>query len=336
MTVLAGTDAERLLRFAATAEELGGDDPFTPDVLVELGKIVEADAVTYCAQDRVRQRHRYAVIRPGDDESDEPVPYWEIAGEHPICRRHNALDCSALKLSDFVSLRQLRRSRIYSLWFRPFETEHELSVAIPSPLWHTKTFLFDRGPGADFTERDRLVLNLLQPHLARLWRSARTKRRLRAALAALESAPQPDGRGGVVVLGPGRTVDFVSPSGRRLLRRYFGAHSDAELPAALQEWLDSPERTLVVGDASLQLTIDRSGNALMLEEMQDALGLTPRERQILAFVARGSTNREIAETLWISPSTVRKHLENIYAKLGVRTRTAAAARLLGALGGDDD
>jgi DNA-binding CsgD family transcriptional regulator len=73
----------------------------------------------------------------------------------------------------------------------------------------------------------------------------------------------------------------------------------------------------------------------VLEETQDVLGLTPRERQILAFVARGSTNREIAETLWISPSTVRKHLENIYAKLGVRTRTAAAARLLGTLNDDD-
>jgi DNA-binding CsgD family transcriptional regulator len=49
---------------------------------------------------------------------------------------------------------------------------------------------------------------------------------------------------------------------------------------------------------------------------------------VLAWVARGKTNREIAETLWITPATVRKHLENIYAKLGVRTRTAAATRLL--------
>jgi DNA-binding CsgD family transcriptional regulator len=56
------------------------------------------------------------------------------------------------------------------------------------------------------------------------------------------------------------------------------------------------------------------------------LGLTAREQQILAWVARGKTNPEIAEILWITPSTVRKHLENVYAKLGVRTRTAAAAR----------
>ena len=62
--------------------------------------------------------------------------------------------------------------------------------------------------------------------------------------------------------------------------------------------------------------------------------MTPRERQILAWVARGKTNSEIAEILWIAPTTVRRHLENIYAKLGVHTRTAAATRLLGVL--DDE
>ena len=57
--------------------------------------------------------------------------------------------------------------------------------------------------------------------------------------------------------------------------------------------------------------------------------LTRREQEILAWVARGKTNGEIAELLWLAPSTVRKHLENVYAKLGVGTRTAAVARFLG-------
>lgn len=61
------------------------------------------------------------------------------------------------------------------------------------------------------------------------------------------------------------------------------------------------------------------------------LDLTPREREILAWVARGNTNPEIARILWVSPSTVRKHLENVYSKLGVRTRTAAVTRSLGLL-----
>ena len=65
--------------------------------------------------------------------------------------------------------------------------------------------------------------------------------------------------------------------------------------------------------------------ALLLEEQQHLPRLTPREREILDLVAEGRTNAEIAERLWVSPLTVRKHLENVYAKLGVHTRTAAAA-----------
>jgi DNA-binding CsgD family transcriptional regulator len=52
-------------------------------------------------------------------------------------------------------------------------------------------------------------------------------------------------------------------------------------------------------------------------------GLTGRERDVLALVAEGFTNREIARRLFISPATVRTHLEHIYEKLGVQTRTAA-------------
>lgn len=57
--------------------------------------------------------------------------------------------------------------------------------------------------------------------------------------------------------------------------------------------------------------------------------LTTREREILMWVARGKTNPEIAAILWIAPSTVRKHLENIYPKLDVRTRAGAVGRFLG-------
>ena len=57
--------------------------------------------------------------------------------------------------------------------------------------------------------------------------------------------------------------------------------------------------------------------------------LTAREREILQAVADGATNREIAETLWISPHTVRTHLQHVFEKLDVRTRTEAAAVLRG-------
>jgi len=56
--------------------------------------------------------------------------------------------------------------------------------------------------------------------------------------------------------------------------------------------------------------------------------LTPRERDVLRWVAAGKTDRDIGAILEISPRTVHKHLEHIYEKLGVETRTAAAMRAL--------
>jgi DNA-binding response OmpR family regulator len=53
--------------------------------------------------------------------------------------------------------------------------------------------------------------------------------------------------------------------------------------------------------------------------------LTPRELDVLAWIARGKTNRDIAEILGMSPRTVNKHLEHIFVKMGVETRAAAAA-----------
>jgi DNA-binding CsgD family transcriptional regulator len=58
-----------------------------------------------------------------------------------------------------------------------------------------------------------------------------------------------------------------------------------------------------------------------------ALGLTPRELEVLELVRDGLTNGEIAATLVISPTTVRSHLEHVFAKLGAHTRTEALARL---------
>jgi DNA-binding NarL/FixJ family response regulator len=57
----------------------------------------------------------------------------------------------------------------------------------------------------------------------------------------------------------------------------------------------------------------------------DPFGLTTREREVLALVAEGYTNRRIADTLFISESTAGVHVSHILGKLGVETRTEAAA-----------
>ena len=64
----------------------------------------------------------------------------------------------------------------------------------------------------------------------------------------------------------------------------------------------------------------------------ESLGLTPREAEVLFWVARGKTNDEIATVLSIGLTTVKKHLESTYAKLGVENRTTAAAMALEHMG----
>ena len=68
------------------------------------------------------------------------------------------------------------------------------------------------------------------------------------------------------------------------------------------------------------------------ETLQARFSLTPREAEVLLWVGRGKPNRDIAEILHLSPRTVNKHLETIFAKLGVENRASAAVLATRALG----
>jgi len=339
MERLTARDAERILTFVAEADAPDGDDPFTPALLVELGRLIPADWVTYAEQDRVRRRGLVDVHRSGDEgfppetfaEGGEH-DYWKvIAGTDPICNYFDSGRFPALKLSDFFTRREFQRTQLAEIWFGPAEINHALDMALPSPPWHTKTFLFHRMRG-DFTERDRLVLERLQPQLERIWKAARTRRLLTATLAALEtSEDRTSKRRAVVVLNSAGRIDYASPLARALLVEYLDAKDRMELPAELADWLESGDEAFLRPHGDRTLAIERSGSALLLEERRSSLPLTPRETQIMAWVARGMSNKEIARTLWISPGTVRTHLENTYEKLGVSSRTAAAAIFLAAL-----
>ena len=62
------------------------------------------------------------------------------------------------------------------------------------------------------------------------------------------------------------------------------------------------------------------------QRKREPAGLTARETEIVRLLAHGLTNREIADQLFIATGTVRRHLENIFEKLDVHTRTAAVAQ----------
>jgi HD-GYP domain-containing protein (c-di-GMP phosphodiesterase class II)/DNA-binding CsgD family transcriptional regulator len=85
---------------------------------------------------------------------------------------------------------------------------------------------------------------------------------------------------------------------------------------------------------AVAVVIQAAGGAAKIPAPANPGGLTDREVEVLRLVARGNTNKEIGERLFISPKTVGRHVENIYTKIGVSTRAGAALyamehRLLG-------
>ncbi|UPJ59041.1 response regulator [Bradyrhizobium sp. 192] len=140
---------------------------------------------------------------------------------------------------------------------------------------------------------------------------------------------------------------WATPQAQKLLSDHHGAQADDfVLPPSLLQWLeqakakgssksqavslpDNPQlRLYYMGETApneFLLRLSRESGTALPPEFTSELGLTTREGEVLAWLSKGKTNRDIAQILGLSPRTVDKHLEQIYAKLGVENRTAAAA-----------
>ena len=82
------------------------------------------------------------------------------------------------------------------------------------------------------------------------------------------------------------------------------------------------------GERLYRLARSATGEA---DVLKSCFSLTAREAEVLLWIGRGKTNKDIGEILGLSPRTVNKHLEQIYAKLGVENRASAALKAAGAL-----
>lgn len=141
----------------------------------------------------------------------------------------------------------------------------------------------------------------------------------------------------IVAIDAERRVRWATPLARRWLKDQLD--TDGRLPIALRQWvgknldpsfmLPTTERRLVFS----RLGASRGGDERLLIQSQAhvpepdalvrALKLTQREAEVLHWVALGKTNVEVGAVLEMSPRTVNKHLEHIFQKLNVETRTAA-------------
>jgi DNA-binding CsgD family transcriptional regulator len=90
--------------------------------------------------------------------------------------------------------------------------------------------------------------------------------------------------------------------------------------------LDALRHALLAYESHRMLAAEVARLAQLSQSRTPRGTLSARENEILDLVASGATNGQIAEQLWLSPATVKKHLENVYAKLEVGSRTAALAQ----------
>ncbi|WP_221794427.1 response regulator transcription factor [Oceanobacter mangrovi] len=178
-----------------------------------------------------------------------------------------------------------------------------------------------------------------QELLARIRVHLKNARLTNSAQSALDSTGQH-----LMTVTPAGITSWATPQTHALLAR---ARVDefvlqAVIAPQLQQWLGQPLQpghSIRFHDLSYPLTarfVERqpSGDTLiklidgerpsgpML--LRDQLGLTERESEVLYWIANGKANREAAEILGMSPRTVNKHLEQVFTKLGVENRTAAA------------
>lgn len=249
---------------------------------------------------------------------------------------------------------RLHATAMYQDHYRGAGVEHQTTICLGSPTPHVVAFAIGRDV-CDFSERDRLVLNLLRPHLATAYARAAANARLHARMAILAQAAD-TAAAAIIVLSRDNRVNFCTRRAREWLREYFpsrGRTAPCRLPGEVADWLRhqtaaedtpaiaTPPRPLTITRDDRRLVIRLVGGpgerALLLEEsrtvfgpeMLAALGLSPREREVLALVARGIGNDGIAQALGARPRTVAKHMERIHRKLGVENRAAAAVRAHG-------
>lgn len=291
--------------------------------------------------------------------------------DSPLFQHAPLLFTGAHKFSDFVTHKSIHGKEAFHDIFTALQLDDHMLLTFSSSELGSAL----RSDGSDqefgyfylyrnwneWTERDRLVLNLIQPHINQAFQSVRNFHWLDQQVDRLKDTFDD---AGVILLDEQGYVQLISAQAACWLYDYCPtAYYSQQLPEPLHTWfinqltqLNSQVNVLSPGlpltlplrirQENRQLTIRFNANLerrryiLLLTEEQsislqtafELLGLTQREAEVLFWATQGHNNKAIAAQLNISVSTVRKHLENIYLKLQVSSRTEAVARSLEQVG----
>jgi len=370
MESLTLNDTQKLHQSIQKLYTLRNLDTFGVDALTIVNQLVPSDAPNFhstCIQThQVQQKQTFLPDFPGFTPAMESAMH-EHFGEHPIAQHMPQTLKGAYKLSDFVSQKELHCFEgLYQQYLKPLGVQEQMTFFFPNvkpDYWYKLTqvntvllgFALHR-PQRSFTERDRLILNLLRPHLFQAYGNAQHYQQLQQELNQFQQSLNPLG---LVILNTEGQVQWITPQATAWLEAYFPKPTGSlQLPDHLWAWVKHQINCFTqktdLPKAWLPLRIEQDGKQLtirlvveqmaeryllLLEEQTlslleslELLGLSQRETEVLVRVMQGNDNKTIAAQLNVGKSTVRKHMESIFQKLGVQSRTEAIAYALEKLG----
>lgn len=365
MTTLSSRDNERLHQLLQQLYATRDLDEFPRVVLQLLPQLVASDMTSYnevsLKEGRIVGLAAPLPFNTIEELSEKLAP---LLSEHPLIAHFaQTQDGSPSAISDLLSRRTWHKTAIYNEFFRPLGIEDQLAIGLKDEAPWIFGIALNRS-NCSFSARDRLILELLRPHLAQAHANAVAWTRLQhhqneQGIAVRESAPQlGQAPNRVLVVRDNGQIVFCGARSQQLLQRYFGVVK-RRAPDMICQWLaasDAPNvarhqalsaasnfaplrimrahQTLVVrcGERSEGQTLlwleeeTQIANAPLDSLLQSLMtrGLTRRQSEVLLHLSRGQSNEQIALHLEVSLHTVKRHLEAIYTRMDVNGRGAAS------------
>lgn len=347
---LSATDLHSVLDVAREFGAVRDLDMLHSSLLPQMRRLVAYDSASF---NHVAPDAREAIVTIVDPVDSMWAGAEEVFGAYA---HQNPLIAAAqvpgnyevLKFSDLISRRQLHRLDIYDLVYARIGVEHQIAFTIPAPSANVIGCALNRRR-PDFSERDREVLRAVRPFFVQAYERLALRARAQATIAALELAADSNADGVILLAADGR-VEFATERAGRWLGDLAGRYAWMGLPEPLESW-SAAQRDAAHAGRGLggPLELRSSEGALTARFVADgvdgfdvilisgtrsrdyelrALGLTERETEVMGLLGNGLSNTQMAIELDISERTIAKHLQHIYDKLGVGSRTAAVARAL--------
>ena len=349
--ILAAKDYERLLAAVSLLNSDSKLETLPARTLESVFSLVPNEMVAFDGFGTDGDYSRSLWYSPPDTVPDERIQILaDLLHEHPFYQ--DVLSNRAqrtVRVSEYIPLENFHRTALYNEFYRFIGGDSQMCASlVVSPELYVACSL--HRVRSDFSDREWKMIDLLAPHLVAAFRGAQFIQKLTAERELLETAIDA-ARYGVVTTDLDSNIQSQNPTASKLLLKYLT--SAKSLPDELRRYLKNHCETLKGGEfylppesfevtgqnARLKIKLAFESNSqtilLLLEEIKTpspkdfiGLGLTRRESEILYWIACGKTNQEISVLCCISPRTVKKHLQNIFQKLGVETRTAAALRAM--------